>query len=83
MHLNRPSYSITWPGSIFRSFLSRYRTGNAGRVGRHIPLGITDTPNAAAQIQAKHIKALAIRAPRFAALPDVPTFAESGCRARS
>jgi len=45
----------------------------------HIPLGITDTPSALAQIQAKHIKALAISSRRrFAALPDVPTFDESG-----
>ena len=45
----------------------------------HIPLGITDTPSALAQIQAKHIKALAISSRRrFAALPNVPTFDESG-----
>ncbi len=45
----------------------------------HIPLGITDTPSALAQIQAKQIKALAISSRRrFAALPDVPTFDESG-----
>jgi tripartite-type tricarboxylate transporter receptor subunit TctC len=45
----------------------------------HIPLGITDTPSALAQIQAKQIKALAISSRRrFAALPGVPTFDESG-----
>jgi len=45
----------------------------------HIPLGITDTPSALAQIQGGQIKALAISSRRrFAALPDVPTFDESG-----
>jgi tripartite-type tricarboxylate transporter receptor subunit TctC len=45
----------------------------------HIPLGITDPPSALAQIEAKRIKALAISSrARFFALPDVPTFAESG-----
>ena len=45
----------------------------------HIPLGITDPPSAIAQIEAKRIKALAISSrARFPALPDVPTFAESG-----
>jgi tripartite-type tricarboxylate transporter receptor subunit TctC len=45
----------------------------------HIPLGITDPPSAIAQIEAKRIKALAISSrTRFYALPDVPTFAESG-----
>jgi len=45
----------------------------------HIPLGITDPPSAIAQIEAKRIKALAISSrTRFPALPDIPTFAESG-----
>jgi tripartite-type tricarboxylate transporter receptor subunit TctC len=45
----------------------------------HIPLGITDPPSAIAQIEGKRIKALAISSrARFPALPDVPTFAESG-----
>ena len=45
----------------------------------HIPLGITDPPSALAQIEGKRIKALAISTrARFFALPDVPTFAESG-----
>ena len=45
----------------------------------HIPLGITDPPSAMAQIEAKRIKALAISSrARFPALPDLPTFAESG-----
>jgi tripartite-type tricarboxylate transporter receptor subunit TctC len=45
----------------------------------HIPLGITDAPSALAQIEAKQIKALAISSRRrFAALPDIPTFDESG-----
>jgi tripartite-type tricarboxylate transporter receptor subunit TctC len=45
----------------------------------HIPLGITDPPSALAQIEGKRIKALAITSrARFFALPDVPTFAESG-----
>jgi tripartite-type tricarboxylate transporter receptor subunit TctC len=45
----------------------------------HIALGITDPPSAIAQIEAKRIKALAISSrTRFPALPDIPTFAESG-----
>ena len=45
----------------------------------HIPLGITDPPSAIAQIEARRIKALAISSrTRFPALPDIPTFAESG-----
>jgi tripartite-type tricarboxylate transporter receptor subunit TctC len=45
----------------------------------HIPLGITDPPSAIAQIEGKRIKALAISSrARFPALPDIPTFAESG-----
>jgi tripartite-type tricarboxylate transporter receptor subunit TctC len=45
----------------------------------HIPLGITDPPSALPQIEGKRIKALAISTrARFFALPDVPTFAESG-----
>ncbi len=45
----------------------------------HIPLGITDPPSATAQIEAKRLKALAISSrARFPALPDIPTFAESG-----
>ena len=45
----------------------------------HIPLGITDPPSAIAQIEGKRIKALAISSrARFFALPEVPTFAESG-----
>jgi tripartite-type tricarboxylate transporter receptor subunit TctC len=45
----------------------------------HIPLGITDTPSALAQIKAGKIKALAISSRcRFAALPGIPTFDESG-----
>jgi len=45
----------------------------------HIPLGITDPPSALAQIQAKRIKALAISSrARSPALPDLPTFSESG-----
>jgi tripartite-type tricarboxylate transporter receptor subunit TctC len=45
----------------------------------HIPLGITDPPSAIAQIEARRIKALAISSrTRFPALPEIPTFAESG-----
>jgi tripartite-type tricarboxylate transporter receptor subunit TctC len=45
----------------------------------HIPLGITDTPSALAQIEAGRIKALAISSrTRVPALPNVPTFAEAG-----
>jgi tripartite-type tricarboxylate transporter receptor subunit TctC len=45
----------------------------------HIPLGITDPPSAIAQIESRRIKALAISSrARFPALPDIPTFAESG-----
>jgi tripartite-type tricarboxylate transporter receptor subunit TctC len=45
----------------------------------HIPLGITDTPSALAQVEAKQIKALAISSlRRFAALPAISTFDESG-----
>jgi tripartite-type tricarboxylate transporter receptor subunit TctC len=45
----------------------------------HIPLGITDPPSAIAQIEARRIKALAISSrARFPALPEIPTFAESG-----
>jgi tripartite-type tricarboxylate transporter receptor subunit TctC len=45
----------------------------------HISLGITDPPSAIAQIEGKRIKALAISSrARFPALPDIPTFAESG-----
>jgi tripartite-type tricarboxylate transporter receptor subunit TctC len=45
----------------------------------HISLGITDPPSAIAQIEGRRIKALAISSRvRFPALPDIPTFAESG-----
>jgi tripartite-type tricarboxylate transporter receptor subunit TctC len=48
-------------------------------VAGHIPLAITDIPSSLAQIQERRIKALAISSlRRFDAVPDVPTFDESG-----
>lgn len=48
-------------------------------VAGHIPLAITDIPSSLAQIQDRRIKALAISSlRRFDAVPDVPTFDESG-----
>jgi tripartite-type tricarboxylate transporter receptor subunit TctC len=45
----------------------------------HIPLAITDIPSSLAQIHDRRIKALAISSlRRFDAVPDVPTFDESG-----
>jgi tripartite-type tricarboxylate transporter receptor subunit TctC len=48
-------------------------------VAGHIPLGITDIPSSVAQIAARQIKVLGITSSkRFASVPDIPTFAESG-----
>jgi tripartite-type tricarboxylate transporter receptor subunit TctC len=48
-------------------------------LGNHIALGILDPPSAMAAIEANKIATIAISsATRFAALPNVPTFAESG-----
>jgi tripartite-type tricarboxylate transporter receptor subunit TctC len=48
-------------------------------LGNHIALGILDPPSAMAAIEANKIATIAISsAARFAQLPDIPTFAESG-----
>jgi tripartite-type tricarboxylate transporter receptor subunit TctC len=48
-------------------------------VAGHIPLGIMDIPSSASQIQARQIKVIGITSrDRFPAMPDIPTFAESG-----
>ncbi|HMA71240.1 MAG TPA: tripartite tricarboxylate transporter substrate binding protein [Xanthobacteraceae bacterium] len=48
-------------------------------VAGHIPLGITDIPSSMSQIQARQIKVIGITSrDRFPAMPDIPTFAESG-----
>ena len=45
----------------------------------HIPLGITDIASSVSQIQARQIKVIGITSrDRFATMPDIPTFAESG-----
>lgn len=45
----------------------------------HIPLGITDIPSSVSQIQARQIKVIGITSrDRFASMPGIPTFAESG-----
>ena len=48
-------------------------------IGSHVALGIIDPPSGMAAIEAAKIKTVAISsAKRFARLPDIPTFAESG-----
>jgi tripartite-type tricarboxylate transporter receptor subunit TctC len=48
-------------------------------VGGHVALGINTIPPAIGNIEAKRLRAIAVAAPvRLAALPDVPTAAESG-----
>src|SRR5215475_9965204 len=48
-------------------------------VGNHVALGIIDPPSGMAQIEAKQLKTIAVSsAKRFARLPQIPTFAESG-----
>ena len=48
-------------------------------VAGHIPLGITDIPSSVSQIAARQIKLIGITSrERFPAVPDIPTFAESG-----
>jgi tripartite-type tricarboxylate transporter receptor subunit TctC len=50
-------------------------------LGGHIPLGILDPPTSMAQIQAGKLRPLAISTKkRFAVLPDIPTFDESGLK---
>jgi len=45
----------------------------------HIPLGITDIASSVSQIQARQIKVIGITSrDRFATMPEIPTFAESG-----
>jgi tripartite-type tricarboxylate transporter receptor subunit TctC len=48
-------------------------------MGNHVPLGFDTVPAAISQIQAGQLRAIAVTGPtRSAALPDVPTAAESG-----
>jgi tripartite-type tricarboxylate transporter receptor subunit TctC len=48
-------------------------------MGNHVPLGFDTIPAAISQIQAGQLRAIAVTGPaRSAALPDVPTAAESG-----
>jgi tripartite-type tricarboxylate transporter receptor subunit TctC len=48
-------------------------------MGNHVPLGFDTIPAAVSQIQAHQLRAIAVTGPkRSAALPDVPTAAESG-----
>ena len=48
-------------------------------VAGHIALGITDIPSSVSQVRARQIKVIGITSrDRFAAMPDIPTFAESG-----
>ena len=48
-------------------------------VGSHVALGIIDPPSGMSAIESGKIKTVAITsAKRFARLPDIPTFAESG-----
>jgi tripartite-type tricarboxylate transporter receptor subunit TctC len=48
-------------------------------MGNHVPLGFDTIPAAISQIQAHQLRAIAVTGPkRSAALPDVPTAAESG-----
>jgi tripartite-type tricarboxylate transporter receptor subunit TctC len=48
-------------------------------LGNHVPLGFNTIPASVSQIQAGQLRAIAVTgAARSAALPDVPTAAESG-----
>jgi tripartite-type tricarboxylate transporter receptor subunit TctC len=48
-------------------------------IGNHVPLGFDTIPAAISQIQAHQLRAIAVTGrTRSAALPDVPTAAESG-----
>jgi tripartite-type tricarboxylate transporter receptor subunit TctC len=48
-------------------------------MGNHVPLGFDTIPAAISQVQAHQLRAIAVTGPkRSAALPDVPTAAESG-----
>ena len=48
-------------------------------IGNHVPLGFDTIPAAISQIQAGQLRAIAVTGPaRSAALPEVPTAAESG-----
>ena len=48
-------------------------------IGNHVPLGFDTIPAAVSNIQAGQLRAIAVTGPtRSAALPDVPTAAESG-----
>lgn len=48
-------------------------------MGNHVPLGFDTIPAAISQVQAHQLRAIAVTGPkRSAALPDVPTTAESG-----
>jgi tripartite-type tricarboxylate transporter receptor subunit TctC len=48
-------------------------------IGGHVALGVIDPPSGMTAIEAAKIKTVAISsATRFARLPDIPTFAESG-----
>lgn len=50
-------------------------------LGGHIPLGILDPPTSMSQIQAGKLRPLAISTTkRFALLPEIPTFDESGMK---
>jgi tripartite-type tricarboxylate transporter receptor subunit TctC len=48
-------------------------------IGSHVALGISDPPSSISAIEGGKVKAIAITsAKRFARLPNIPTFAESG-----
>jgi tripartite-type tricarboxylate transporter receptor subunit TctC len=48
-------------------------------IGNHVPLGVDTIPAAISNVQAGQLRAIAVTGPtRSAALPDVPTSAESG-----
>lgn len=48
-------------------------------IGSHVALGISDPPSSISAIEGGKVKAIAISsAKRFARLPNIPTFAESG-----
>ena len=48
-------------------------------LGDHVPLGVNTIPASVSQVQAGQLRALAVTSPaRSAALPQVPTSAESG-----
>jgi tripartite-type tricarboxylate transporter receptor subunit TctC len=48
-------------------------------LGGHVALGIVDPPSAIAAIEANKIATIAVSSPtRFAPMPNIPTFAESG-----